>query len=299
MHRCGFVALVGRPNVGKSTLLNALLGQKLAIVSPRPQTTRNRIPGILTRPDAQVVFIDTPGIHNARGGLNRYMNNVAREAFGQADLVLYLVEAGASVDLKVSISDLDRQILSEVAQAGKPAALVINKVDRVDRPVLLPIIDAWRQVHTFNEIVPISALRQDGVEQLVDAIVRYLPESQRLYDEDELTELPARFLAAELVRERLFHALDKELPYSAACTIESWRQRPDGLTVIDAVIHVERDSQKGIVIGKGGQMLKKIGSEARQSIEEMLGGRVHLGLFVRVETRWTDTPAAMRKLGYE
>lgn len=298
-NRCGFAALVGRPNVGKSTLLNALLGEKLAITSPRPQTTRNRIPGILTRADAQVVFIDTPGIHNARGALHRYMNNVAREAFAQSDVILYLAEAGASPDGRVTISEMDRQIVAELAQVPKPVFLILNKVDRVEKPLLLPVIETWRQLHDFKEIIPISALKRDGVEHLVDTLVAYLPESPRLYAEDELTELPARFLAAELVRERLFHMLDQELPYATAVTIESWRQRGDGMTFIDAIIHVERDSQKGIVIGKGGQMLKRIGTEARQGIEQLLGGKVHLALFVRVEERWSDTDVALRKLGYE
>lgn len=297
--RCGFVALVGRPNVGKSTLLNALLGEKLAITSPRPQTTRNRIPGILTRKDAQIIFIDTPGIHNARGALHRYMNNVARESFAQADVILYLAEAGISGESKVTISEMDKQIAGELAQTGRPVMLVLNKVDRIEKPLLLPIIETWRTLHDFKEIVPISALRHDGVEHLVDTLVSYLPESQRLYAEDELTELPSRFLAAELIRERLFHVLDQELPYATAVTIESWRQRADGMTFIDAVIHVERESQKGIVIGKGGQMLKRIGTESRESIEHMLGGKVHLALFVRVEDRWSDTDVTLRKLGYE
>lgn len=298
--RCGFVALVGRPNVGKSTLLNALLGEKLAITSPRPQTTRNRIPGILTRADAQIIFIDTPGIHNAKGALHRYMNNVAREAFAQSDVVMLLAEAEVSAEGRVSISELDRQIVAELAQVGRPVLLVLNKIDRIEKPLVLPLIDAWRTLHEFREIVPISALRNDGVEYLVDTLVKHLPESGRLYAEDELTELPARFLAAELIRERLFHELDQELPYATAVTIESWRQRgSDGLTYIDAVIHVERDSQKGIVIGKGGAMLKTIGTEARKGIESMLGGPVHLKLFVRVEARWTDTDVALRKLGYE
>ena len=297
--RCGFVALVGRPNVGKSTLLNALLGEKLAITSPRPQTTRTRIPGILTREDAQVIFIDTPGLHNAKGALHRYMNDVAREAFAQSDVILLLAEADVNSEGRVSISDLDRQIVAELAQVGRPILLVLNKIDRIERPLVLPLIDAWRTLMEFREIVPISALKDDGVGYLVDTLVRHLPESGRLYGEDELTELPARFLAAELVRERLFHELDQELPYATAVTIESWRQRGDGLTYIDAVIHVERDSQKGIVIGKGGAMLKKIGTEARKGIETLLGCPVHLKLFVRVEARWTDTDVALRKLGYE
>jgi GTP-binding protein Era len=297
--RCGFVALVGRPNVGKSTLLNALLGEKLAITSPRPQTTRNRIPGILTRPDAQIIFIDTPGIHNAKGALHRYMNNVAREAFAQSDVIMLLTEADVNAEGRVSIPELDRQIVAELGQVGRPVLLVLNKIDRIEKPLVLPLIDAWRTLMDFREIVPISALKNDGVTYLVDTLLRHLPESTKLYGEDELTELPARFLAAELVRERLFHELDQELPYATAVTIESWRQRGDGLTYIDAVIHVERDSQKGIVIGKGGTMLKRIGTEARKGIESMLGCPVHLKLFVRVEARWTDTDVALRKLGYE
>ena len=228
------------------------------------------------------------------------MNNVAREAFAHADAILFLAEAGIAGDGKVGIAEMDRQIVEELSRTDKPLVLVLTKVDRLEKPLLLPIMDAWQALHPFREIVPISALRNDGVTQLVDALIPYLPASARLYAEDELTDLPARFLAAELIRERVFHELVQELPYATAVTIEGWRQRgEDGVTFIDAVIHVERESQKGIVIGRGGQMLKRIGTAARQGIEEMLGGKVHLAVFVRVEARWSEIESAMRKLGYE
>ncbi|MSP72734.1 MAG: GTPase Era [Myxococcales bacterium] len=297
-HHFGFVAIVGRPNVGKSTLLNSLLGEKLAITSPRPQTTRNRIPGIITRPDAQIVLVDTPGIHRAKGALNRYMNNVARDALTSCDAVLFLAEAGLGPDQNVLISALDREILEDIREAGLPVLLGLNKIDRVSKLMLLPIIDAWRQVTEFREIVPISGLRSDGLDRLLTSLTNALPIATRMYAEDELTDLPMRFLAAEMIRERLFHHLHKELPYASAVTIEAWHERADGLIHIDAVIFVERDSQKGIVIGKGGEMLKRIGTEARAEIERLAGARAHLSIFVRVETGWTDTEAALRKLGY-
>lgn len=299
-HRCGFVALVGRPNVGKSTLLNRLLGEKLAAVSPRPQTTRNRIPGVLTRPDAQIIFVDTPGIHQARGALNRYMVDIAREALAGNDVVALLVEAGAGPDHEVAIGERNREIVRQLAETGRPVFLVINKIDRVPKPSLLPIIDAWRTEHDFAEIVPVSARTGEGVDALVDTLVEYLPEGPPLYPPDVITDLPERFVAAELIREKLFRALEKELPYSVAVTVERWRDRTrEGVVEIDAVVHVERESQKGIVIGKGGAMLKKIGTAARHELERLLGARVHLHLFVRVEPGWTRTPGGLRKLGYE
>lgn len=299
-HRFGFVALVGRPNVGKSTLLNALLGEKLAAVSPKPQTTRNRIPGIVTTPGAQFVFIDTPGLHEGRGALNRYMNDVAREAFGGADVILLLVEAGASADGKVAISRIEKQILGELAQTGKPVFLALNKIDKLSKPLLLPILDTWGKQHPFAALVPISAIQGDGVERLRDALCSALPVGPAMHDSEALTDLPERFIAAEFVRERLFHALDREVPYSVAVSITSWVERPsDGIVHVAATIHVERDSHKGIVIGKGGQRLKQIGIESRQAIEALLGTQVHLELFVRVEPKWTETADGLRKLGYQ
>ncbi len=299
-HRCGFVTLIGRPNVGKSTLLNRLLGEKVAAVSPRPQTTRNRIPGVLTRPDAQIVLVDTPGIHRAKGALNRYMVDVAEEAMRTNDAVALLIEAGIGPNGQVGISDIDREILEQLGAVKVPVFLVINKIDRIEKPILLPVIDAWRQQFDFAQIHPVSALKGDGVDALVDGFVEVLPEAPAIYPPDVFTDLPERFIGAELIREKLFQLLEQELPYAVAVTIERWQERShDNLVVIEAVVHVERDSQKAIVIGKGGTMIKRVGEAARHDLEGLLGTRVHLSLFVRVERGWTKSPDGLRKLGYE
>lgn len=298
--RCGFITLVGRPNVGKSTLLNRMLGQKIAITSSRPQTTRNRIPGVLTRDDAQIIFIDTPGIHRAGRALNQFMNEVAQSAIFDTDAVALLIEAGVAPDGSVGISDVARDIVEKTKAAGKPAFLIVNKIDRIQRDQLLPIIDAWRQLHDFTEIVPISATKGDNVDRLVDLFAAAVPEGPPLYPADALTDLPERFLAAEIVREKLFRALSQEVPYSIAVTIESWRDlHRQGRVDIQAIIHVERDSQKGIVIGKGGRMIKQIGVQARKALEQLLDCQVNLALFVRVDAGWTRSVASLRKMGYE
>ncbi|MCB9544818.1 MAG: GTPase Era [Myxococcales bacterium] len=296
---CGFVTLIGQPNVGKSTLLNRILGQKLAITSSRPQTTRNRIPGILTRPNAQIIFIDTPGVHHASRALNQHMVDVATGSIGDTDAVALIVEAGVGRDGAVGISPTARELLTLAGQAGKKVFLVINKIDQLPREQVLPVIDAWRTEHDFEAIVPVSALKGDGVDRLVGVLAGAMPPGPALYPEDTLTELPERFFAAELVREKLFRQLGQELPYSVAVTIESWRDRAeDGVTEIAAVIHVERESQKAIVIGRGGQMLKQIGTSARLDLERLLDTRVHLSLFVRVDKGWTRSPGALKRLGY-
>ena len=299
-HRCGFVTLIGRPNVGKSTLLNKMLGQKLAITSSRPQTTRNRIPGVLTKPGVQLVFIDTPGIHRANRALNSFMVDVATEAMWETDAIALLVEAGIGPEDEVGMSPIVGQLLETLSSRSTPVFLILNKIDRIEGPLLMPIIEAWRDRHPFAAIVPVSALKGDGVPRLVDALGAVMPLGPALYPEDALTDLPERFIAAELVREQLFRYLKQELPYSIAVTIESWRDKTRvGLVEINAVIHVERDSQKGIVIGKGGQTLKRVGTLARKSLESMLGSKVMLKLFVRVEPAWTRSANQMRKLGYE
>lgn len=298
--RCGFITLVGRPNVGKSTLLNRMLGQKIAITSSRPQTTRNRIPGVLTRDDAQLIFIDTPGIHRAGRALNRFMNEVAQGAIGDTDAVALIVEAGVSGDGSVGVSEVAREIIAQTKQAGKPAYLVLNKIDRLQREQLLPIIDTWRQEHDFTEIVPVSALKGQNVDRLVDLFAGAVPEGPMLYPADALTDLPERFIAAEIVREKVFRSLSQEVPYSVAVTIESWRDlHRQARCDINAIIHVERDSQKGIVIGKGGRMIKQIGTQARQELERLLDVQVNLSLFVRVDAGWTRSDASLRKMGYE
>ena len=277
-----------------------MLGQKLAITSPRPQTTRNRIPGVLTRDDVQLIFIDTPGIHRASRALNTFMVDVATEAMWETDAIALLVEAGIGPEDEVGMSPIVENLLAQLAKREAPVFLILNKIDRVDTPKLLPIIDAWQHRYPFAGIIPVSALKGDGVEHVIEVLGSVMPEGPFLYPEDALTDLPERFIASELVREQLFRQLKQEIPYSVAVTIESWREKMRvGLVEIDAVIHVERDSQKGIVIGKGGQTLKRVGTQARKALESMLGSKVMLKLFVRVEPAWTRSTQQMRKLGYE
>ena len=298
-HLSGSVTLIGRPNVGKSTLLNRMLGEKVAITSPRPQTTRNRIPGVLTRPDAQIVFIDTPGIHLAHSALNKYMVEIAHGAIFDTDAVALLIEAAAGPEGQVAIGNADTAILETLSRVSKPVFLVINKIDRIAPPILLPLIDMWRRRLEFADIVPISALKGDGVDRLVELFVATLPQGPSLYPEDALTDLPERFIGAEIIREKLFRQLKDEVPYSTAVTIETWRERArDDIVEIAAIIHVERESQKAIVIGKGGQRIKALGINAREDLQRMLGTRVHLELFVRVDPRWTRSQQSIRRLGY-
>ncbi len=297
--RCGFITLIGAPNVGKSTLLNAMIGEHLAITSRRPQTTRNRIPGVLSREDAQLIFIDTPGLHHGKSALNRYMDHIAHDALSDTDVVALLIEAGIGPEMQVGVSTVARQVLEALRSRQQRVFLIINKMDRIQRDHLLPIIEAYRDIYPFEQIIPISALKRDNVDQLVDLFVDALPEGPALYPTDLLTDLPERFFAAEIIREKLFRRLDQEVPYSTAVTIDSWRDQGERGVFIDATIHVERDSQKGIVIGKGGSQLKEIGTQARGRLEKLLNSRVHLKLFVRVEPRWTRSDKSIRKFGYQ
>ena len=297
--RCGFITLIGAPNVGKSTLLNAMIGEHLAITSRRPQTTRNRIPGVLSREDAQLIFIDTPGLHHGKSALNRYMDYIAQDALSDTDIVALLIEAGVGPELQVGVSTVARKVLEALRPRKQKVFLVINKMDRIQRDHLLPIIDAYQEVYPFEQIIPISALKKDNVDHLLDQLVEALPEGPALYPTDLLTDLPERFFAAEIIREKLFRRLDQEVPYSTAVTIDSWRDQGERGVFIDATIHVERDSQKGIVIGKGGGQLKEIGTQARIQLEKLLNSRVHLKLFVRVEPRWTRSDKSIKKFGYK
>ena len=309
IHRSGFAALIGRPNVGKSTLLNQLTGEKLAIVSPKPQTTRNRILGVVSRPEGQVAFLDTPGIHQAKGELNRYMVDVALHAADEVDLVLFVIEpTPAEVP---SVGPGNRFILERLQKTKKPTFLVINKIDTVPKTVLLPLIDLYRREFPFAEVVPISAREDDGVEQLFQAVLQHLPEGEALFPEDVLTDQAEKTLVAEYVREQVLRHCRQEIPYSTAVLVdffdESEREPPPGtppgklagLIRIAASIYVERDSQKAIIIGKQGQMLKTIGTDARKSIQRLLGTHVYLSLRVRVEPRWSERPEGLKKLGYE
>jgi GTPase len=293
MHRCGHVAIIGRPNVGKSTLLNRILGQKIAITSRRPQTTRHRLLGIHTTGDAQTIYVDTPGLHR-RGGsraMNRIMNRAASGAIADVDVVLFVAEG-------LKWTDEDDYILGLLKEVEIPVVLALNKVDRVhDKAALLPHIDALRERYPFRAIVPVSATHGSQVPELERTLIALLPESPPLYPEEQVTDRSERFLAAELVREKLMRHLGQELPYAVTVEIENYVEDAE-LARIDALIWVERDSQKAIVIGRGGAMLKRIGQEARADIERLIGRKVFLQLWVKVKEKWSDDERALRTLGY-
>ena len=291
MTRCGHVALAGRPNVGKSTLMNHLLGIKLAITSRKPQTTRHALIGILNHEDAQVIFVDTPGIHVPRRALNRYMVDQAVGSLTGVDLAVMLIEGSGW-------QTGDDVVLDRVAKAGVPCLCAINKIDRLrTKDRLLPLIDDVRHRHTFEAIVPVSALRNDGLDALTTEIVERLPEAPRLYDDDEVTDRSLEFLVGEIVREKAMRRLGAELPHQTAVTVEDITRR-QGCTDVHAVIYVERASQKRIAIGKGGTMLKSIGEDARKDIEALLAGKAMLRLWVKVAPRWSERPATLGRFGY-
>ena len=292
--KSGFVSIVGRPNVGKSTLLNRILGQKIAITSDKPQTTRNRILGILTRENGQVLFLDTPGIHRPQGRLNRFMVDEALNACTGVDLVYFLVEATDPP------GGGDKFILDLLRQGGVRVFLVINKVDQVKRENLLPLIDHYSQKFEFAEIFPISAQTGEGVVRLVDTTLDYLPEGPLYYPEDMVTDLPERFIVAEMIREQLLRQTRDEIPYGIAVEVESFEEKPEkGLIVIGAVVHVNRDAHKRIVLGKGGSRIRAIGQSSRREIEAFLDSKVFLELFVHVQKNWTDSKGQLRRFGYE
>jgi GTP-binding protein Era len=291
-HRFGHVALIGRPNVGKSTLLNTLVGASLSIVTPKAQTTRHRIAGIVTRPDAQVVFLDTPGLHQGdRRAMNRQMNRVARQVPGEADVIVHVVDG-------LRWTDEDEDVWRLIANEPKPRLLAVNKVDRIDdKARLLPHAAEITRERDYAAVHFIVARRGDGVPALLDDIVARLPEGEAAYGEDEMTDRSERFLAAEFIREQLMLRFSAELPYATAVEIERFEDSA-GIARIGAVIWVEREGQKAIVIGAGGQALKAIGTAARRAMEAMFGRRVFLELWVRVKDSWSDDEAALRKLGY-
>lgn len=291
-HRCGVVAIAGRPNVGKSTLLNHLLGTKVAIVSPKPQTTRDRILGILSRPDVQVLFHDTPGIHKPVKPLNRRMLDEADAALADADVVLMMSDAR---DPATCLRE-DALVLQRVRNAGVPTLLALNKIDTVAKPHLLPLMQAYSEVG-FDAIVPVSALTGEGLEDLLKEIVSRLPFGPSMYPEDELSDRPLRFLTTEIIREKVFLCCRQEIPYSTAVSIDTFTEpEGPGAVVIEATIHVERASQKGIVIGRGGSMLKQIGTDARVDLEALLERKVMLRLFVRVDEDWAGSDATLRRI---
>ena len=292
--RSGRVALVGRPNVGKSTLLNALVGTHLSIVSPKPQTTRHRILGVCTAPGGQIAFVDTPGLHRgARLAINRSLNRAVHAALLEVDLVAHVVEAGRW-------TDEDAAVYTTLASESVPRVLVVNKIDRLrDKSRLLPYVAGIVAAHAYDAVLYVSAQRGEGLESLRDELLQRLPEGPPAYGEDELTDRSERFLAAELVREQLMLRLGEELPYATTVEVERFAEREDGLAEIHAVVWVERESQRAIVIGAGGQMLREVGTAARRAMERLFGRRVFLRTWVKVRAGWSDDEAQLKRLGYE
>ncbi len=290
-YKSGFATLIGRPNVGKSTLMNHLIGQKIAITSNKPQTTRNRIQTVLTTEEGQIVFVDTPGIHKAKNKLGEYMVNIAERSLNEVDVVLWLVEPTTFIGAG------ERHIIEQLKRVKTPVVLVINKADMVKREEILPAIDVYRKEYDFADIVPVSARTGDNTDELVKVILKYLPYGPQFYDEDTVTDQPERQIVAELIREKSLHCLNEEIPHGIAVAIDRMKMEKKVMH-IDATIICERDSHKGIIIGKQGSMLKKIGSTARYEIEKMLGCRVNLKLWVKVQKNWRDSDYLMKNFGY-
>lgn len=290
-YRSGFVTLIGRPNVGKSTLMNSLIGQKIAITSKKPQTTRNRIQTVYTSEEGQIVFVDTPGIHKAKNKLGSYMVNVAQSTLKEVDVVLFLVEPGSFIGAG------EKHIMEQLSKVDTPVILVINKIDTVKKEELLLFIDVYRKEMDFDEIVPVSALKKENTEELIKCIMKYLPYGPAFYDEDTVTDQPQRQIVAEMIREKALRSLDEEIPHGIAVTIEKMKQRRD-IVDIEATIICEKESHKGIIIGKQGSMLKKIGTNARKDIENMLESRVNLKLWVKVKKDWRDSDFLLKNFGY-
>lgn len=294
MPKSGFVAIIGRPNVGKSTLLNRLIGHKVSIVSEKPQTTRHRILGIITDERSQIVFVDTPGIHKPGYELNRRMMQIIYEALQDVDLVILMVDVGQE------FGQGDRFVLDMIKEAARPTILAINKVDAFKKSRALPIIDQYQKEYGFLDYIPISALRGDNVDVLIDKVFEHLPEGEPLYPPEYITDKSERFIVGELIRERVLAHARQELPFSTAVVVEKFdesERETRNFVKIIATIIVERESQKAIVIGRGGQMIKKIGTEARKEIEAFLGAKVYLDLFVRVQERWRDLPRFLDEIG--
>ena len=291
--KSGFVGIIGRPNVGKSTLLNTFIGEKVAIITPKPQTTRNRILGIMNTDGGQIVFLDTPGIHRAKTPLNVQMVKSAMGTFGEADILLLLVEADRG------LHDEDSLILDSLKGIKTPVILVINKIDLVTKEALLPLIDAFKDLYVFEEIVPISALKGFGVDRLTDILRRLLPEGPKLFPDDMITDRTERFIAAEIIREKILLLTRQEIPYATAVVVEAFKEEEERNFIrIQAAIIVEKDSQKGIVIGKKGAMLKDIGRQARKDLEQFFNAHIYLELFVKVRKDWTHDERLLKELGY-
>lgn len=292
-YKSGFVTLIGRPNVGKSTLMNHLIGQKIAITSNKPQTTRNRIQTVYTSEEGQIIFLDTPGIHKAKNKLGEYMVSVAERTLQEVDVVLWLVEPSTFIGAG------ERHIAEQLAKTQTPVFLVINKIDTVSKADILTYIAAYKDILDFAEIIPVSALKGENTEELIQTMFRYLPEGPQFYDEDTITDQPERQIVAEMIREKALRNLSEEIPHGIAVAIDRMKERPQGnLIDIDATIVCERDSHKGIIIGKKGAMLKKIGSQARQDMENLLDCKVNLKLWVKVKKDWRDSDFMIKNFGY-
>ena len=295
-YKSGFVSIIGRPNVGKSTLMNRLIGTKIAITSNKPQTTRNKIRTVLTTDEGQVVFVDTPGIHKPKNKLGNFMVNASKSTFSDVDLLLYLIEPSDYV------GEAEESIIEELGRTNIPVILVVNKIDKIVKEELLPIIDKYSKLYNFAEIMPVSALKGKGTDELTKLIFKYLPYGIPMYDEDTLTDQPERAIVSELVREAALKSLSDEVPHGIAVLIDTmkYRKNRDGnICDIEATIVCERDSHKGMIIGKGGSMIKKIGTSARYGIERLLDCHVNLKLFVKVKKDWRDSDFLVKNFGYD
>ena len=292
-YKSGFVTLIGRPNVGKSTLMNHLIGQKIAITSEKPQTTRNRIQTVYTDEKGQIIFLDTPGIHKAKNKLGEYMVSVAEHTLKEVDVILWLVEP------RTYIGAGEQQILKILSRVKTPVFLVINKIDTVKKEDIIKAIEAYKDVYRFAEIIPVSAMKKTNTDTLIHTIFQYLPEGPQYYDEDTVTDQPMRQIAAELIREKALRLLSDEIPHGIAVVIEKMSERDNGIFDIEATIVCERDSHKGIIIGKGGAMLKKIGTAARIEIENLMDAKVNLKLWVKVRKEWRDSELYIKNYGYD
>lgn len=293
-YKSGFVTLIGRPNVGKSTLMNRLIGQKIAITSNKPQTTRNRIQTVYTSLEGQIIFVDTPGIHKAKNKLGEYMVTVAERTLSEVDVILWLVEPTTYIGAG------ERHIAEQLSKVKTPVILIINKIDTVKKEEILKFIDTYKDICNFAEIVPCSALKGENTDEIIKVIMKYLPLGPQFYDEDTVTDQPERQIVAELIREKALRLLDEEIPHGIAVSIERMHSRPKGNIIdIDATIVCERDSHKGIIIGKQGSMLKKIGTLAREEIENLLDTKVNLQLWVKVKKDWRDSDFLIKNFGYD
>lgn len=292
--KSGFVTLIGRPNVGKSTLMNQLIGQKIAITSSKPQTTRNRIQTVYTGEKGQIIFLDTPGIHKAKNKLGEYMVSVAERTLKEVDLILWLVEPTTFIGAG------ERHIAEQLQKVDTPVFLVINKIDTVSKAEILTFIDTYKDIADFAEIIPVSALKGENTQDLMDAMFEYLEEGPQYYDEDTITDQPERQIVAEMIREKALRNLEDEIPHGIAVAIDQMKERPGGRLIdIDATIVCERDTHKGIIIGKKGAMLKKIGSDARRDMEALLGCKVNLKIWVKVKKDWRDSDFLIKNFGYD